>query len=102
MGSAGQMPRREDFDDNDLTSDFHFNDQDPEFRRSRALGEGMETRHRSRADRLPDFNAERLPNDFPTSANADEDKTRGIKRLFEFAKPVVNVYALPTFGEDSP
>ena len=28
---AGQMPRREDFDDNNLTSDFHFNDQDPEF-----------------------------------------------------------------------
>lgn len=97
---AGQMPRREDFDDNDLTSDFHFNDQDPEFRRSRALGEGM---GRGIAAALTDFVIS-TQKDYGTEGHPDEadddvDKTRGIKRLFEFAKPVVNVYAFPTFGE---
>jgi len=65
--------------------------QDRKLRRSQALDEGI---GRGIADALADF-ATSTEREHETGKNTSET----VKRLFEFAKPTVNVYALPTFGE---
>jgi len=84
------MPYRRDFDAINLKLDDENprpDDKDRRLRRSQALGEGI---GRGIANALADF-----------ATSSDDGRASGVetaKRLFEFA-PIVNVRALPTFGE---
>ncbi len=84
------MAYRRDFDAINLKLDDENprpDDKDRRLRRSQALGEGI---GRGIANALADF-----------ATSSDDGRASGVetaKRLFEFA-PIVNVRALPTFGE---